>query len=396
MYADSFATVTRCSMDPNEKLVYPFRTATGNPTPMDNQLNYTINFQNTGNDTALTVTIYDTLDSNLDLNTLEIVGSSDPVITQYTPSGAMRFTFNNIMLPDSTTDEPGSHGFVQYRIRPLASLPDPTVVTNTSYIVFDYNEPVVTNTAINTFTNQQPPSSIFSSPSPVICANTCINFVSIPQTGTTYQWLFPGGSPSSSTDPNPSICYVNSGSYDVTLITTNSLGSDTLTQQQYINVNSSPTLAVSQVGDSLIGTSGYTSYQWYYFSNPISGATSSSYLATQDGDYTLVATNANGCQSSVNLLNVVTDIAGIGSSVEEIAIFPNPSSGSFKVAFKSFGNIEAKLDLLNAVGSIVYSFDEVTTKGVNTINVEHIATGVYTLRLQLGQKLIHQKIIIHD
>lgn len=396
MYADSFATVVRCSYDPNEKMVFPYRTAVGNPTPMDNQLSYTINFQNTGNDTAYDVSIYDTIDANMDLNTLEIIGSSDPVTTQYTPSGALRFSFNHIMLPDSTTDEPGSHGFVQYRINPLPNLPDPTVVTNTSYIVFDYNDPIVTNTTITTFTDQQLPNALFASGNPVVCANTCVSFNAAPQTGASYQWYFPGGSPASSPLPNPTVCYPNAGDYDVTLMVTNAAGVDTLYQPEYIHINPLPALTVAHVGDSLNATQGFASYEWYYNSNLIPGATDASYVVTQNGDYVVVATNSYGCQSSVNLLNVMVGISENELSSEEITIFPNPSSGSFKVAFKSFGNVEAKVDLLNAVGSVVNSFDVVTDKGSNTVEMDNVAAGVYTLRLSLGQKILHQKVIIRN
>jgi hypothetical protein len=61
------------------------------------------------------------------------------------------FTFDNIMLPDSTTNEPESHGFVRYSISPKSGLADYTEVTNTAYIYFDFNPAIVTNTTLNTY-----------------------------------------------------------------------------------------------------------------------------------------------------------------------------------------------------------------------------------------------------
>jgi PKD repeat protein len=49
-------------------------------------------------------------------------------------------------------------------------------------------------------------------------------------------WLFEGGTPASSTDPNPSVSYSTSGSFKVTLITTNEEGSDTLVKTDYIQI----------------------------------------------------------------------------------------------------------------------------------------------------------------
>jgi PKD repeat protein len=55
---------------------------------------------------------------------------------------------------------------------------------------------------------------------------------------TYWKWSFPGGNPSSSTDQNPiDIVYNSPGIYEVSLIATNSLGSDTLIKSCYIEVD---------------------------------------------------------------------------------------------------------------------------------------------------------------
>lgn len=58
---------------------------------------------------------------------------------------------------------------------------------------------------------------------------------------TSLLWLFPGGSPSSSTSNNPTVTYNTLGTYDVTLIATNDFGSDTLTLTNYVNINTNGT-----------------------------------------------------------------------------------------------------------------------------------------------------------
>jgi hypothetical protein len=62
--------------------------------------------------------------------------------------GILEFFFDNINLPDSTSDEPGSHGFVQFSIRPKTGLAVGEVIENTAFIYFDFNEAVVTNTVL--------------------------------------------------------------------------------------------------------------------------------------------------------------------------------------------------------------------------------------------------------
>jgi len=134
------------SYDPNIKQVWPHDVAPG----YDDYFNYTIYFQNTGTAPAFNIRLADTLDTNLDLNTFEVTGYSHPVLT-YLHGNVLTFRFNNIMLPDSTTDLEGSIGYVQYRIKAVEGLPVGTIIENTAHIFFDFNEAIVTNTTQNEF-----------------------------------------------------------------------------------------------------------------------------------------------------------------------------------------------------------------------------------------------------
>jgi hypothetical protein len=139
------------SYDPNNKMVDPAGNGPGgNMNPQTDPLTYTINFQNTGTNIAYNVYLLDTIDADLDIASLRVLGSSHPVTTTVIASDVVKFGFDNIFLSDSTTDEQGSHGFVSYTISPKAGLPDGTQITNTGYIYFDFNPAIVTNTTTNT------------------------------------------------------------------------------------------------------------------------------------------------------------------------------------------------------------------------------------------------------
>ncbi len=153
---DSINDVVTCAYDPNDKVARPVGVDAPHYTLMNDTLIYTIRFQNTGTDTALTVAIYDTLDANLDMNTFQFIASSHTVDVKYDAKGRLRFAFYSIQLPDSNTAEIASHGFVRYSIKAKQSTPDYTLVNNTAFILFDYNVPVVTNTAFNTLVIQIP------------------------------------------------------------------------------------------------------------------------------------------------------------------------------------------------------------------------------------------------
>ena len=147
---------TRCfgigvSYDPNYKEVMPKGYgAQGYIPATTNDLTYTLHFQNTGTAKATNIYLLDTISNNLNLGTIEIISSSHSVQPYLLPGRAVKFMFAYINLPDSTTDEQHSHGYVTYRINPNTGLSPGTQIKNTGYIYFDYNSPVATNTALNT------------------------------------------------------------------------------------------------------------------------------------------------------------------------------------------------------------------------------------------------------
>lgn len=147
---DSISTMLRCSYDPNDKSVMPTGVGVEKYTLKDVDLQYLIRFENTGNDTAYHVTIYDTLDVNLNKSTFKILGSSHEVQAEIHPSGLVVFYFENIMLPDTNTNMEAAQGFVRFSISPVLGLDERTVISNTAGIVFDSNPAIITNTVHNT------------------------------------------------------------------------------------------------------------------------------------------------------------------------------------------------------------------------------------------------------
>lgn len=156
--ANDFKTPILCAYDPNDKLVSPNREGDENYTLFDEDMFYTIRFQNTGNDTAFMVAILDTLDENLSISSLRILASShqDILRTEVTESKFVAFIFENILLPDSTTNFNESQGYVTYTIQSKDGLNENTVVNNTASIYFDFNPPIVTNTTQNTLVSCLP------------------------------------------------------------------------------------------------------------------------------------------------------------------------------------------------------------------------------------------------
>lgn len=141
------------SWDPNDKQVGPYHTGNawdgGIIYTTEEELEYTIRFQNTGTAPAHVVVIRDTLDINLLPQTVREIDTKHDAEVSLEHGNILVFTFNDIYLPDSTTDFDASMGFVKFKINRVAGLLVGTQIENTAAIYFDYNEPVITNTPIS-------------------------------------------------------------------------------------------------------------------------------------------------------------------------------------------------------------------------------------------------------
>jgi hypothetical protein len=135
------------SHDPNIKEVYPLNEV---EEDYKGWFTYTIHFQNTGNAPAYFVRLADTLDADLDLKTLQVIGFSHYNQTALI-GNALDVQFPWINLADSLSDPEASKGFIQYRVKPKEHLKEGITILNKAYIYFDYNAPVITNTTINKY-----------------------------------------------------------------------------------------------------------------------------------------------------------------------------------------------------------------------------------------------------
>ncbi|MEZ4756893.1 MAG: hypothetical protein R2817_08710 [Flavobacteriales bacterium] len=134
------------SYDPNDKNVWP---ATLSPQELQEgtRVTYTIRFQNTGTFMAERVVITDTLPDGLQWNSLAMLDASHP-FTWFLNNGVLHFIFDDINLPDSLSDEPGSHGQVRFTVLPAQDLLPGGTVLNAANIYFDFNPPVITEPSV--------------------------------------------------------------------------------------------------------------------------------------------------------------------------------------------------------------------------------------------------------
>jgi len=160
------------SFDPNDKSVSPAGPITPAMVADSQMLTYTVRFQNTGTFPAEFVRIIDTISVGLDLSSLRVLAASHN-FQWFLRGRVIEFYFPNIQLPDSLSDEPGSHGFVKFGLRVLPDLQLGDAVENFADIFFDFNLPVRTNTVktligeLTSISTQPPTLQYYIAPNPV-------------------------------------------------------------------------------------------------------------------------------------------------------------------------------------------------------------------------------------
>jgi hypothetical protein len=164
------------------------------------------------------------------------------------------------------------------------------------------------------------------------------------------------------------------------------------TDQIDVDVNPAPEPVVT-VNGGVLQTGTYATYQWYVNNSPISGATTSSWTYTENGDYYVEVTDGNGCDGTSATVNVSD--ASLNEEVKvELSVYPNPSTDQFTI---QFGGLKGNkvVQLVDFSGKIV--FNESTIE--DTFIVEHqLATGIYHLTVisEEGGIRLSEKLMVNN
>ena len=142
----STVDTVRASYDPNFITVTPQGVITAGT-----ELQYAIEFENTGNDTAFNIYIMDTLSAYVIPSSLKIVAATATMNVASFNDGTnniVKFNFPKINLPDSSYHDQ-CEGMVVFSIKTRAGLPVGTIIPAWAGIFFDDNPVVTTDTVYN-------------------------------------------------------------------------------------------------------------------------------------------------------------------------------------------------------------------------------------------------------
>lgn len=134
------------SYDPNDKTC--LEGATISPAKVGDYVHYMIRFENNGTANAQNIVVKDMIDlAKFDISTLVPIKGSHSFVTNITSGNKVEFIFENINLP---FDDANNDGYVAFKIKTKSTLVLGNTFSNTASIYFDYNFPIVTNTATTT------------------------------------------------------------------------------------------------------------------------------------------------------------------------------------------------------------------------------------------------------
>jgi PKD repeat protein len=230
------------------------------------------------------------------------------------------------------------------------------------------NNIYIDNISINGVANNEAPLAGFSVPAnTLVCQNAPVQFTNTSLNNPlSFNWSFEGGVPLVSSSQSPSVTYATPGSYDVQLIASNGILSDTLVLFDYITVNPLPEVQIISSNDSIcLGTqvtlqvSGAVSYYW----------NSGPGLIPSDNEQVLVSPTSN----STYALSGVSQIGCLNTDNEAITIISPPSAPTITLADYTLVTIPAQ--------SYIWYVNGVEIPDSDTMSWQPIYNGNYNVRI---------------
>lgn len=183
----------------------------------------------------------------------------------------------------------------------------------------------------------------------------------------------------------------NAGAYSVTVFDENGCGTPSVNYSVTVAAQATPN--INQNGNTLSAGVGASTYQWFLNGVAIEGATQITLEITEDGVYSVIATNTIGCQAeSSEYTAVVVNVNELSDN--QWKLYPNPASDV--IFIESAGVTLASIEIYSSDGRLVLARDfggQNTSR--TTCEINHLANGTYICKLtELNGRFSQQRVII--
>ena len=402
----SYYRQVNVSYDPNNKINLPSGVGPlGKIDTSTQTISYRINFQNTGTAPARNIYVTDSISDHFDLKSLRVLGVSHPTKFSmlYQGDNRIRFDFTNIYLPDSLSNEEESKGYIDIELDLVENLPIGTTIENTAYIYFDYNAPIITNTAINTLYAEPILQDLLID---LASTNvTCLNSdngslaLSVTSGNPPYSYAWSNGSTQGSQED------LSAGTYSVT-VTDSELQSAVASAEIVENrIHQDP--VIGEVQGQTSSVQAWTSYVY-----SIQQASGSDYEWTVEGGDILSNVNnvvevlwragpagsiyvtqkdQNGCYDESELEIPILFVGVETIDNNEFRVYPNPTDGSINISVQQADGTQ-KLTILDVSGRLVLASN--LEQQETQLDLSHLNKGIYFIEVSSSTNSQTQKLVI--
>ncbi len=243
-----------------------------------------------------------------------------------------------------------------------------------------------------TVTNVLGPTANFTADEVEGCAPFSVQFQNQSSNADTYSWFFPGGTPITSNDENPTVVYQIPGIYTAILAVENVVGVDTLEQINYITVNSLPVadfdfditgLSV-QFNDKSIGA---TTYTWDFGDGNTSTMQNPMHTYSMSGNFEVKLIVENDCGTAEFSNNLSVG----GPPTADFGVNENEGCAPFTVQFQNQSQGATSYSWFFPGGNPTFSTDENPTIVYNTLGTY---TAILAVENAIGVDTITQSDLI--
>jgi len=165
-----------------------------------------------------------------------------------------------------------------------------------------------------------------------------------------------------------------SGNYEVTI--TNGDGCSASSPAGSVIVYPLPPIPTITANGTILTSSSGTGNQWYLNGNIIPGATDQTLIVTQNGSYTVVVINNDGCISTSAIFDVINTGTDQISENKVATITPNPNTGKFRIEVPAGSS---SLEIFDLTGYKIYASN--IPQGISEIDISTRPNGIYFVRI---------------
>jgi|GEM_PF-393811 len=221
----------------------------------------------------------------------------------------------------------------------------------------------------------------------------------------TLAWSFPGGSPATSTLPNPNVVYNAPGIYSASLTASNSAGENKSSQVDIVTVGSAPSVGFGVILDTnaaAIQCTNYsidaTSYMWDFGDGTTASEANPTHVYAALGNYTVALTAMNACGETTGTQQVQISVTGTDDldQKDAFSLYPNPNTGNFWIKMPENLHTAIQFVLYNELGQKVQQVQlpANTTDRLYYFEEMDLAAGFYLLEINSGANVQQFKVMV--